>query len=43
MENNTYTVSNIDGAGRGLLAIRDIKTGELILKASPAALGEASL
>ena len=41
--NNTYTVSNIDGAGRGLLAARDIRAGELILKASPAALGELSL
>ena len=43
MENNAYTVSNIDGAGRGLLAVRDIRSGELILKASPAALGELSL
>ena len=40
MENNTYTVTNIDGAGRGLIAARDIRTGEIILKASPAGLGE---
>ena len=38
--NNLYTVTNIDGAGRGLIAARDIRTGEIILKASPAGLGE---
>ena len=40
--NNLYTVANIDGAGRGLIAARDIRTGEIILKASPAGLGEMS-
>ena len=42
MENNTYTVAKIHGAGRGLIAARDIRTGEIILKASPAGLGEMS-
>ena len=43
MENNAYRVANIVGAGRGLIATRDIKAGELILKASPAGLGRLSL
>ena len=43
MENNAYRVANIVGAGRGLIATRDIKAGELILKASPAGLGRFSL
>ena len=34
-----YIVADIDGAGRGLIAARDFRAGDLILKATPAGLG----